>query len=273
MAEDYTVLITGLGRLADPLSKLSDKFSDAVKAFLASPQLKQWIDAAADGLERFANYVGSDQFKSDVDSLIKNIMLLSRAIGTAANWIASFGGPAASGGAGSIPTGYRRHGDVFGFGPARPGAEHSGVGNWIQRQREGIDRHFGKSSDAAIHSQRVDTALAFFQKRGLSTDQAAAVVARLDAESGLDPNAVNPKSGALGIAQWLGPRRPAAAITRGDFGKQLHLVWSEFMNEENAAYRQLKKAHGVHGASRAMESFERAGEPLLPREQKAWPKH
>jgi hypothetical protein len=42
--------------------------------------------------------------------------------------------------------------------------------------------------------------------QGWTAEQAAGITGSLTQESGLDPNAVNPISGARGIAQWLGPR-------------------------------------------------------------------
>jgi hypothetical protein len=42
---------------------------------------------------------------------------------------------------------------------------------------------------------------------GLTAEQARGVVAGIHAESRLDPGAVNPKSGAFGIGQWLGARK------------------------------------------------------------------
>lgn len=49
----------------------------------------------------------------------------------------------------------------------------------------------------------------FLRDNGLTSDQASGVAAGIFAESGLDPNAVNPTSGAYGIGQWLGSRQAA----------------------------------------------------------------
>lgn len=47
----------------------------------------------------------------------------------------------------------------------------------------------------------------FFETQGWAAPQARGIVAGAYAESKLDPTAVNPKSGAYGIGQWLGPRK------------------------------------------------------------------
>lgn len=115
-------------------------------------------------------------------------------------------------------------------------------------------------------AQRTATAIRFFEGQGLTHDQAVGVTARLYAESGgLDPNAVNHTSGAYGIAQWLGSRKPPALATHGDFMAQLRLVWYEFTHGEASAFRAVQAAHTPHDAAVAMEKFERAGNPAFTR--------
>lgn len=69
----------------------------------------------------------------------------------------------------------------------------------------------------------------YLQGSGLSADQASGVAAGIYAESGLDPNAVNPSSGAYGIGQWLGARKAALFAQYGpnpSLADQLQfLVW------------------------------------------------
>ena len=60
------VFLTGLESLVKPLDELSDSFSDAVKAFLESPKLKEWIGDVGKKLEEFAGYLKKDEFKQDV---------------------------------------------------------------------------------------------------------------------------------------------------------------------------------------------------------------
>jgi len=101
----------------------------------------------------------------------------------------------------------------------------------------------------------------FFENKGLSEQQAIGIVSRLFAESGLNPNAVNPTSGAYGIAQWLGSRKNAALNTQGDFNKQLQLVWDELNSTEKTALSAIKVAKTAPQAANAMELYERANDP------------
>lgn len=109
-------------------------------------------------------------------------------------------------------------------------------------------------------------AIKFFVSKGLTPDQAAGVVARLARESGgnwLNPNAVNPISGAYGIAQWTGGRKGAALQTGGDLQKQLALVWQELSTSESKALMQILSSMDPASAAMAMEQFERAGNPAF----------
>lgn len=118
-------------------------------------------------------------------------------------------------------------------------------------------------SMALPSGDRFERSVAFFQDKGLNYEQAVGITSRLYAESHLDPNNINPTSGAYGIGQWLGGRQPAALATGGDFDKQLDLVWSEFTGPEAAAFSKIRSAGGAADTARAMEAFERAGNPAF----------
>jgi murein DD-endopeptidase MepM/ murein hydrolase activator NlpD len=93
---------------------------------------------------------------------------------------------------------------------------------------------------------------------GLTPAQAAGAVGGLGGESGrsLDPNAVNPTSGALGIGQWLGGR--ARGVRKGDVRSQTDHLIAELKGPERAALSQLKSAHSIEDATSAwVRAFER----------------
>jgi murein DD-endopeptidase MepM/ murein hydrolase activator NlpD len=101
----------------------------------------------------------------------------------------------------------------------------------------------------------------FLRGKGLSPAQAAGVIGAMQQESGpgLDPAAVNPSSGATGIAQWLGGRKNAA-VTSKRLGPQLQHLWSELQGPERGALQALKGAHTIEDATRAwLMKFERPG--------------
>lgn len=84
-----------------------------------------------------------------------------------------------------------------------------------------------------------ERAFAFLLGKGLSRNQALGIIANLMQESGggtlnLDPNALNPSSGAYGIAQWYMGRRAALSTfaashnkPASDFELQLNFFWHE----------------------------------------------
>jgi hypothetical protein len=70
----------------------------------------------------------------------------------------------------------------------------------------------------------------FFRNKGLSEDQARGIAAGIMAESGGDHTAVNPDSGAMGLGQWLGPRKRAIVSKYGESpskDEQLEHLWHE----------------------------------------------
>ena len=67
------VFISGLEGLVTPLDNLSDSFSNAVKAFLENPKLKEWIGTLGVKLEEFAKYLEKPEFKTDVENFLTNV--------------------------------------------------------------------------------------------------------------------------------------------------------------------------------------------------------
>jgi len=106
---------------------------------------------------------------------------------------------------------------------------------------------------------RQEKAMGFFMSRGLSQLSAAALVGGLTQESKLESNAQNPKSGAEGIAQWLGTRKTAmvGAGARNSFNDQLEFVWQELQGSESKALGLLQSAKTLNQALLAAAQFER----------------
>ncbi|UGC97728.1 tail length tape measure protein [Pantoea phage PdC23] len=85
--------ITGLAPLEPQLERLSKAVSDFLTSLLKSPQFGQWMDSASQGLEKFANYLTSPEFEQDARQFMDVLAGLTRAIGSAATWLANkFGG-------------------------------------------------------------------------------------------------------------------------------------------------------------------------------------
>lgn len=62
--------IKGLAPLAPHIERLSAAVAGAVDVFLASPKIGEWIDKVGTGLERFANYLTSDDLDHDIKSFL-----------------------------------------------------------------------------------------------------------------------------------------------------------------------------------------------------------
>lgn len=111
---------------------------------------------------------------------------------------------------------------------------------------------------------------------GLTPIQAAALVGNFMQESGesISPTAVNPDSGAYGIAQWLGGRltnlKTFAQQKNGshsDFKIQLLFLQHELNGSEKAAFLSLKKQTNLEAAAADFErKFERANHGIPQRQ-------
>lgn len=139
----------------------------------------------------------------------------------------------------------------FMAGPAGDGAHQASLADALKGIIDGADRPPpGVGRPAALLSSsglsstsrtaaRIDVGRAsvphdivdFFRAKGLPEHQAYGIAAGISAEArGGDHNAYNPKSGAAGLGQWLGPRK-AALIER--YGpnpsrqQQLEFLWHE----------------------------------------------
>lgn len=91
----------------------------------------------------------------------------------------------------------------------------------------------------------IKSAVAYFQSRGWTLAQACGIVANLQAESGLRPDAVGDGGQAYGVAQWHPDRQAAyerafgASIKGSSVADQLAFVVWELHNTESAAGIQL----------------------------------
>lgn len=128
----------------------------------------------------------------------------------------------------------------------------------------------GKGSFTAEQSTKSEAIIQRLTKElDLSRAQAAGVVGNLFQESaGLSTTAVNPSSGAFGLAQWLGSRKQELAQfakERGklvsDFGVQIDFLIKELETSEKPALNALRKTNTVAAATTTFRTkFERPGE-------------
>lgn len=116
----------------------------------------------------------------------------------------------------------------------------------------------------------------FFVSKGLSNEDAAAIVGNLMQESGVNPNAANTAGGTGGsIAQWEGDRwtkflqfAKSSGKPQNDLGVQLEFMWAELNGTPPASKQgglaEMKAASGIEAKTEAFEKgFERAGNPQM----------
>ena len=102
--------------------------------------------------------------------------------------------------------------------------------------------------------------------KGYSPHIAAGIAGNLEQESSLDPTAINQKSGAMGLGQWLGPRKTALqdfAMNQGtaptDPYVQLDFLDHELnTTESNAMAKLLLTKSPAEAATVFSNHYERA---------------
>jgi LysM repeat protein len=137
----------------------------------------------------------------------------------------------------------------------RPGSRIRLPGSNMARSSTG-SAGGGSSGNAKI-------ALDYFVQQGWSPEQAAGLVANLQAESGknLNPSAYNPGEQAYGIAQWRGPRQQKFAKEIGkslqgsSLEDQLKFVQWELTHTESRAAQALKGAKTAKDAAAIVDHY------------------
>lgn len=79
--------VKGLGPLTGPLEHLTGSVEKATEIFLSGAS--KWIGPLGDGIEKFARYLVSPDFVSDLESFKSNVGDIASAIADAAKWIRS----------------------------------------------------------------------------------------------------------------------------------------------------------------------------------------
>lgn len=109
-------------------------------------------------------------------------------------------------------------------------------------------------------------ALNYFMNKGLTRGQSAGLVGNLMAETGMNIRAVNPYSGAYGIAQWLGSRKTALFNKYGNnptLDQQLDFIWHELNSSHSRGLRMLRQSNNPSdAAANAFGYYEFSAGPL-----------
>lgn len=142
---------------------------------------------------------------------------------------------------GSVPTGGTSSG-----GSGKPGGWSWGIPGLFEFHGEGSTKGNGPhGAESQVYS--------FLRSKGLASNQSLGITAALWAESGLDPAAVNKKSGAFGLGQWLGGRKRELMRRYGprpNLNQQLEFLWWE-LNGGDAGGQAVLSQRGL-GTAPAM---------------------
>lgn len=109
-------------------------------------------------------------------------------------------------------------------------------------------------------------ALNYFMNKGLTREQSAGLVGNLMVESSMNTKALNPYSGAYGIAQWLGSRKTALFNKYGNnptLDQQLDFIWHELNSSHSRGLRMLRQSNNPNdAAANAFGYYEFSAGPL-----------
>lgn len=100
-----TVFIRGLTPLIPALNSLSGSVTKSIQTLLEAPKLKEWIEGLGSSLEKFAKYVGTDEFVDKVKRFGGAIEFTADKIINVAKWLGWAGGSAAGSVAGATISG------------------------------------------------------------------------------------------------------------------------------------------------------------------------
>lgn len=75
-----TVFIKGLTPLVPALTKLSDSLAKALGSVLSNPKIGQWLESFGTGIEKAADYLGSDDFEKSVRRFVEGVSVLGEKI-------------------------------------------------------------------------------------------------------------------------------------------------------------------------------------------------
>lgn len=89
-----TVLIKGLGRLADPLSRLSEAVVHTIETFSENGTFARWIDELGKGIQWLAKELGSGDFQKKVVQFVDDLGTLVKGTAGFVRWVTGFTGGA-----------------------------------------------------------------------------------------------------------------------------------------------------------------------------------
>jgi hypothetical protein len=193
-----TVLIDKLSNLSVPLGHLSDSFTKAVSQILSDPRLPGFIDSLAAGIEKFANYLQTPEFKKDLDTFVTGVGELAASIVKGLQLLHVIDTP-------DNRTPEQQTADEgnsnkeSNIDPGMQTAKGSSVVPTISSQTNQFTKeNLGGKAFADRQNQVVNSLMGM----GWTKAQASGIAANINKESAYDPTAHGDKGLAYGLGQW-----------------------------------------------------------------------
>ncbi len=257
-----------LSKQSEELRKEFDTLANQTKALGISI-----LHDAMPAIQTFAKFLGSADLQKSLDVTILNIKFFGRVIG----WVAESIKLVIDRILDIIPGGKAIKAILFGSLGEIANAESMMEGNGnrdgailtkdAKKRLEDLDKN---SAPVDKNSAPVDknSIVGKLVKMGWTPAQAAGMAGSLQQESGMNPGAVNPTSGAYGIAQWLGSRKKdfekwsGRALQGSSLDEQLAFMNYELtQGKEQSAGKKIRTASTAEEAAKLHRKFyERPGE-------------
>lgn len=281
---DY-VAVKILEKLMPQLEKLLTKLGAFANWVLDhQDDIATWVDGAVQKIEEFAQWVDS---AAEAVGGWKNVLigLLALKVVSAIAPLISLAAALVSvgSGLGLIAAGAAAVGVLAAAAAALPGNKATGEDEIMSRIRRGGGGSNGRLAGGSIgggassSGNNKDQIYKALLADGYSKEAAAGILGSLQQEnSSFNPSSVNPKSGAAGIAQWLGTRatqygqKYGHKVQEGPLSEQIEFMLWEMRNTEKKSGDALRGKVSTEDAAKIhTELYERPGsvEANIPRRQ------
>lgn len=206
--------LKALSRLNAPITQLSDNLTASIQRFISGKNGKALFDSLANGLEKIANWLGGDQFQTDLKTFADCVKAIVEALGQAIKWIA-----------GNVPGV-----DISGAGTGRDGADR-GLVNFGDKYLGGnlpganpmTNKYTGIfSEDAAYDKYQMPDDLKgniqnFVEQMNDTAKLPKGLMSAIaQTESSWNPIAKNKSSGAAGLFQFMPSTAKAYGLSEED---------------------------------------------------------
>lgn len=243
-------LIANLPKLGDAFKTLSTSVSEAINKFLESENFGKFVNYASEQIKKFGEYLGSEEFQTDVKTFFDALKALGDAIVKTAQFL------------GLIPQSKEQK-------EARTPSLETFRGEVVGTNESLYDKaaNYIKSRPmlrGKVNLSQRDQALAMMLSAGYNKEAALGFLGGLQQESGFNENIMNPQTKEhYGVAQWSKERKAdfeawaGKSIYGSSFKEQMQFILYELQNKEKRAGDILRSGTSREAGVAANLAFER----------------